>query len=114
MSVDDGVMAMNRIDRLFNIILLLQTRRLVRAQDIASEFGITERTVYRDIAALNEMGVPVVSQPGEGYSLMPGYFLPPLVFTPDEAGALLLGANLLKASGNLTSEADRVVRKIGA
>ncbi len=105
---------MNRMDRLFNIMLLLQARRRVRAVDLAETFGVTERTIYRDMAALNEMGVPLVSLPGEGYELMEGYYLPPLVFTPAEASALVLGASMLAASGNYPQEAQQAIQKIMA
>lgn len=103
---------MNRIDRLFNIMLLLQARQRVRAADLAETFGVTERTIYRDMAALNEMGVPILSLPGEGYELMEGYYLPPLIFTPNEASALALGASMLAASGNYQREAQQAVQKI--
>jgi predicted DNA-binding transcriptional regulator YafY len=105
---------MNRIDRLFAILLALQTRRKVRAEDLARHFEISKRTVYRDIIALSEMGVPVVSLPGEGYSLMDGYFLPPLLFSVEEAAALVLGAKLLagQASGDLPRQATDAVAKI--
>lgn len=84
--------AMNRTDRLLAIMLHLQTRRYTRGEDLAERFEVGVRTIYRDVQALNEAGVPVVSTPGYGYTLMPGYFLPPLMLTPDEAGAILLGA----------------------
>ena len=82
---------MNRIDRLFATLLLLQARRRLRAEDLAGHFEVSRRTISRDMAALAEMGVPLVSLPGEGYELMPGYYLPPLVFDEDEAAALFLG-----------------------
>ncbi len=105
---------MNRIDRLFAILLRLQTRRIVTAQDLAAHFEISERTVYRDMAALQQMGVPIVSQAGAGYHLLEGYTLPPLLFTPDEASAAYLGLNMLAASGNLTSDAAAALDKIKA
>lgn len=107
---------MNRIDRLFGIVLRLQGRRRVRAEDLAEAFGVSTRTVYRDIAALAEVGVPVVSLPGQGYELMPGFFLPPLVFTGDEASALVLGARLLghQASGRIAEGATSATAKIAA
>ena len=83
---------MNRTDRLLAIMLHLQTRRYTRAEDLADRFELSVRTVYRDVQALNEAGVPVVSTPGYGYTLMSGYFLPPLMLTPEEAGVILLGA----------------------
>src|SRR5436305_6125785 len=83
---------MNRTDRLLAIMLELQARRYTRAEDLAAQFEISVRTVYRDVLALCEAGVPVISTPGYGYTLAPGYFLPPVMLTPDEAGMLLLGA----------------------
>jgi len=83
---------MNRTDRMLAIMLHLQSRRYTRGEDLAERFEVSVRTVYRDVQALGEAGVPVVATPGYGYTLMPGYFLPPLMLTPDEAGAILLGA----------------------
>ncbi|MCB0106618.1 MAG: YafY family transcriptional regulator [Caldilineaceae bacterium] len=105
---------MNRIDRLFATLLLLQKRDVVRAEDLAAHFEISKRTVYRDVAALSEMGVPVISLPGEGYGLMPGYFLPPLLFTADEAAALVLGAQWLaqQATGRLPAATADAVAKL--
>ncbi|MFN8529839.1 MAG: YafY family protein [Anaerolineae bacterium] len=83
---------MNRTDRLLAIVLVLQANGWQRAEDLAAHFEISKRTVYRDMLALMESGVPVISQPGLGYTLDEGYFLPPLHFTPDEAIMLILGA----------------------
>src|SRR5437868_8293576 len=86
---------MNRTDRLLAIVLELQARRYTRAEDLAAQFEISVRTVYRDVLALCESGVPVISTPGYGYSLAPGYFLPPLTLTPDEAGTLSLASSFV-------------------
>lgn len=86
---------MNRVDRLLGYLLLFQGRDLVRAQDLAARFEISERTVYRDIEALYEVGVPLVGMPGEGYQLMPGYYLPPIMFGEAEAKALFLAIAML-------------------
>ena len=86
---------MNRIDRLMATILLLQGRRLITAEDIAAHFEISPRTVYRDIAALSEGGVPIVAEAGVGYSLLNGYSMPPVMFTPDEAAALFMGGEFV-------------------
>lgn len=86
---------MNRTDRLFAIILELQAKGQRRAKDLAENFEVDKRTIYRDVQALSEMGVPVVAVPGQGYSLMEGYFLPPLRFTTDEATMLLLGSDFV-------------------
>lgn len=82
---------MNRTDRLVSMVMLLQSRRVVTAAQLAEHFEITERTVYRDLAALGEGGVPVVGEAGVGYSLVRGYHLPPVMFSPDEAFALVTG-----------------------
>src|SRR6478752_738004 len=89
---------MNRTDRLFAIVLELQGKRWRRAEDLAGAFETSKRTIYRDMLALGEAGVPIVSIPGRGYSLMKGYFLPPLSFTTDEATMLLLGSDVMAAS----------------
>jgi predicted DNA-binding transcriptional regulator YafY len=87
----------NRTDRLLAIVLELQARRYTRAEDLAAQFEVSVRTIYRDVLALCEAGVPVVATPGYGYALAPGYFLPPLMLTPAEAGMLLLGASFVAA-----------------
>lgn len=81
---------MNRIDRLFGIHTLLQSRKFVAAEEIAKAYGISIRTVYRDIKALGEQGVPVSFEPHKGYFIVQGYFLPPVSFSSNEANALLL------------------------
>lgn len=87
---------MNRIDRLAAILIQLQSKRLVKAQHIADKFNISLRTVYRDVHALEEAGVPVIGEAGSGYQLMEGYKLPPIMFTEEEASALLTGGKLMQ------------------
>jgi predicted DNA-binding transcriptional regulator YafY len=86
---------MNRTDRLLAIVLELQGKGRQRAADLAATFETSKRTIYRDIQALGQAGVPLISIPGQGYSLMKGYFLPPLSFTTDEATMLLLGSDYM-------------------
>lgn len=86
---------MNRTDRLLAIVLELQRNGSRRAEDLAATFETSKRTIYRDVQALCESGVPVVAQAGIGYSLVEGYFLPPLSFSTDEATMLLLGSKLV-------------------
>lgn len=81
---------MNRIDRLFGILTLLQSKKYVQAETIAAKFNISIRTVYRDVKALCEQGVPVSFEQTKGYFIVNGYFLPPISFNSDEANALLL------------------------
>lgn len=85
---------MNRIDRLLALILYLQSRRTCTAEAMAEHFGLSVRTIYRDIAALGEAGVPILAEAGIGYSLMKGYLLPPVNFSEQEAYALSTGAML--------------------
>ncbi|MBE0690863.1 MAG: HTH domain-containing protein, partial [Anaerolineae bacterium] len=86
---------MNRTDRLLGIVLELQAKGWLRAEDLAATFEVSKRTIYRDMEALAETGVPIMSQPGQGYGLVPGYFLPPVNFGVDEAVVLLLGADYM-------------------
>lgn len=83
---------MNRTDRLLGVLLELQRRKRVRAEDLAAHFETSKRTIYRDIQALCETGVPIIAQAGLGYSLVEGYFLPPLSFSVAEATMVLLGS----------------------
>lgn len=86
---------MNRTDRLLAIILELQAKGVQRAEDLAATFEVHKRSIYRDIQALMESGVPIISEPGRGYTIMEGYFLPPVRFSPDEAIILLLGCDVM-------------------
>jgi predicted DNA-binding transcriptional regulator YafY len=81
---------MNRIDRLFGILVLLQGRKYMMAEKIAAQFGISVRTVYRDMKALGEQGIPLSFEQYKGYYIIQGYFLPPVSFNSEEANALLL------------------------
>ena len=107
---------MNRIDRLFAILLCLQATPRIRSQDLAQRFEVSQRTIYRDMATLVEIGVPLISLPGEGYELPEGFYLPPLMFALDEAGALLLSAYLLQqqATGRVTEHIERAITRIRA
>lgn len=107
---------MNRIDRLVATVLLLQSRRLIRAQDIADHFGISIRTVYRDLLALQEAGVPLAAEAGEGYSLVDGYHLPPVMFTQEEASALFVGAEFVQhlTDASLKKNVESALLKIRA
>ena len=87
---------MNRLDRLTSILLLLQNKKLIRAKDIADHFRISLRTVYRDIRSLEEAGVPIAAEAGEGYQLVDGYHLPPVMFTAEEASALFVGGKFVE------------------
>jgi predicted DNA-binding transcriptional regulator YafY len=86
---------MNRIDRLFGILVLLQSKKYVTAEAISEKFGISVRTVYRDVKALCEQGIPVSFEQHRGYFIVQGYFLPPVSFSFEEASAMLLMESLV-------------------
>lgn len=87
---------MNRTDRLSAILIQLQSKRIVKAQEIADRFEISLRTVYRDIRSLEEAGIPIGAEAGIGYYLMDHYHLPPVMFTHEEASALIFGEKLIE------------------
>lgn len=87
---------MNRIERISAILIQLQSKKVVKGQDIADRFNISLRTAYRDIKALEETGVPIISEAGVGYSLVDGYKLPPIMFSKEEAIAFLTAEKLIE------------------
>jgi predicted DNA-binding transcriptional regulator YafY len=87
---------MNRIDRVSAILIQLQSRRVVKAIDIAERFNISLRTVYRDVKTLEEAGIPIIGEAGVGYSIMDGYRLPPVMFTREEATAFLTAEKFIE------------------
>lgn len=89
---------MNRIDRLTAILTHLQSKRTIRAVELAERFGVSLRTIYRDVRALEETGVPIIGEAGQGYSLVEGYRLPPVMFTKQEALAFVVAEKLLEKS----------------
>lgn len=107
---------MNKTDRLLAIVLELQRKEVVRAEDLATLFETSVRTIYRDIQALSEAGVPIIGAPGTGYSLMEGYFLPPISFTVQEAVSLLIGTDFIEQrfDDDYRVKAQDVRRKIEA
>ncbi|UED74528.1 YafY family protein [Brevibacillus sp. DP1.3A] len=107
---------MNKTDRLLAIVLELQRKGTLRAEDLSATFETSIRTIYRDMQALSEAGVPIVGAPGQGYSLMEGYFLPPVSFSVEEAVALLIGADMVEQvfDQNFGNSARAVQRKVEA
>ena len=89
---------MDKTERLFSVMdALRRHRRPVTAAALAQEQGVSVRTLYRDIQTLIGLGAPIDGEAGVGYMLKPGFFLPPLMFTPEELEALVLGARWVGA-----------------
>lgn len=107
---------MNRIDRLTAILIHLQTKRVVKAEEISNRFEISLRTVYRDVKALMEAGVPIGSEAGKGYFIVDGFHLPPVMFTQDEANSMLLAGKLVDkmADKSVRTAFDSALHKIKA
>lgn len=97
-----NLLPMNRFDRITALLIQLQSKKVIKAQDIAERFGISLRTVYRDIRTLEEAGVPLYGEAGIGYSLVEGYRLPPVLFTPDEAMAFVIAEKLMEKFSDAT------------
>src|SRR5271167_3877559 len=108
---------MRRADRLFQIIQVLRrTRKPLTADAIAAELETSKRTIYRDIATLMEQRVPIRGEAGMGYILERGFDMPPLMLTPDEIEAAVLGAQWVTGRGDaaLATAARDLIAKIGA
>ena len=107
---------MNRIDRLVATLIHLQSKRGGKAEEIAKRFEISLRTVYRDIRALEEAGVPIGAEAGLGYFIIDGYQLPPVMFTREEAAALLTGEKLLEklTDKSLATNYSTAMKKVRA
>ncbi|NUQ82983.1 MAG: YafY family transcriptional regulator [Bacteroidetes bacterium] len=95
---------LNRFDRLIGILLVLQSGPVVRAADLASRFGVSIRTIYRDLRSLEAAGVPLAAEAGDGYRLVQGYQLPPVMFSPSESVALMTAIRL---SEGLTDDSQK-------
>lgn len=107
---------MRRADRLFQIVQILQHRRLTTAAHIARRLEVSERTIYRDIRDLSRSGVPIEGEAGVGYRLGKEFELPPLMFSLEEIDALVLGARMVESWGDasLHRAAQSALEKITA
>ena len=85
-----------RFDRIVAILIQLQSKKIVKAHELAERFKVSLRTIYRDIRTLEASGVPIYSEAGIGYSLMEGYRLPPVMFTREEASSFIAAEKLMQ------------------
>ncbi|WP_111309934.1 helix-turn-helix transcriptional regulator [Confluentibacter sediminis] len=105
-----------RISRLTAILTQMQTKRLLTATELADKFAVSVRTIYRDIKALEQAGVPILMQEGKGYTLMEGYKIPPVMFSESEANALITVEQLVNKNrdSSLIKEYTGAINKIKA
>ncbi|GAA3932546.1 WYL domain-containing protein [Chitinophaga oryziterrae] len=105
-----------RLSRLTAILTQLQTKRLLTATELASKFSVSIRTIYRDIKALEQAGVPILTEEGKGYTLMEGYRVPPVMFTENQANALILAEQLVlkNKDASFVKDYSEAIEKIKA
>ena len=106
----------SRLSRLTAIITQLQSKKIVTATYLAERHNVSVRTIYRDIRALEQSGIPIVTEEGKGYSIMEGYHLPPVLFTEDEANALITVEQLVSKNKDqsLSENVSSAIEKIKA
>jgi len=97
---------MTRFNRITAIFIQLQSKKIVTAQEISERFGVSLRTIYRDIRSLEEAGVPIVSEAGIGYSMMDGYRLPPVIFSREEALSFVTAEKLMDRFSDYSTNKD--------
>src|ERR1035437_7080639 len=103
-----------RLSRLTAILTQLQTKRMLNSTTLAEKFGVSVRTIYRDIKALEQAGVPILTEEGKGYSIMEGYRLPPVMFTESEANALITAEQIIlkNKDASFVTEYTEAITKI--
>lgn len=103
-----------RLARLTAILTQLQSKQIVTAKAIAEKHQVSIRTIYRDIRTLEKSGIPIVTEEGKGYSMMEGYNLPPVMFTQEEANALITVEQLIKKNKDqsLVEQYENAITKI--
>ena len=85
----------SRLSRLTAILVQFQTKRIITATELSEKFQVSKRTIYRDVKALENAGIPILTEEGKGYTLMEGYNLPPVMFSEKQANALILAEQLV-------------------
>lgn len=105
---------LKRLPRLTAILTQLQTKKLLTASELALRFSVSNRTIYRDIKALEQAGVPILTEEGKGYGLMEGYRLPPIMFSESEANALITAEQLVlkNKDASFVKEYSEAIQKI--
>ena len=103
-----------RLARLTAILTQLQSKRIVTARDIAEKHNVSIRTIYRDIRTLEKSGIPIITEEGKGYSIMEGYQLPPIMFSEQEANALITAEHIISKNKDksLVDQYKNAIEKI--
>lgn len=103
-----------RLVRLTAILTELQSRPLVTAREMADKHQVSIRTIYRDIRTLEKSGIPIITEEGRGYAIMEGYKLPPIMFTEEEANALIMAEQLIlkNKDQSLSDQYQNAITKI--
>lgn len=91
-----------RLVRLTAIVTQLQSKRIVTATELAAKYKVSIRTIYRDIRTLEQSGIPIYAEEGKGYSLVDGYKLPPVMFTEEEANALITAEQIVNKNKDIS------------
>lgn len=91
---------MSQLPRLISILTLLKSKRLITGNEMAEKFGVSLRTIYRDVRKLEEAGVPVITEEGRGYSIMDGYTMSPVRFEQKEVNALITAEKIIAKTKN--------------
>jgi len=104
----------SRLSRLTAILLKLQPKTTISVEQLSKNFEVSKRTIYRDFASLEQAGVPIIQIEGKGFGLMEGYRLPPIMFTEEEANALIFGEKMIAKTKDesLISEFIKATDKI--
>lgn len=106
----------SRLSRLTAIITQMQTKKIITAPMLADKFGVSVRTIYRDMRSLEAAGIPLMTEEGKGYSLLEGYRLPPVMFTEKEANALITAEQIVSVNNDTSFVKDlrEAINKIKA
>ena len=105
---------MNHLSRLLSILTILKSKRIITGTELAKKYGVSLRTIYRDIKKLEESGVPIITIEGRGYSIMDGYTVAPIMFDEMEVNALITAEQLIAKTNDdsLIKHFERTLQKI--
>lgn len=105
---------MKRLHRLTSLLIKLQASKSIKVKDLSEEYNVSRRTIYRDLKALEDAGVPIGYEPGEDYFLLEGYQIPPIHFTSEEAMALVTSKTIVEqnSDASLVAIFSKAIEKV--